>query len=567
MSISTMKTNLFSLLLLLPFALIALTTKRQLTGFDILTATKLVDCSTVTCISDYIPVCGTDGLTHTNWCTATCMHKVDKANDGPCERDKVCSCAVSYKPICGADGLTYENGCFLECNNLFKVGDEKCKERYSRRCHCDKKAQEVCGRDGNTYLNKCHAVCAGTTIAYTSKCRPPQPDRSLVQPNNAANQTPNTPCNCSVELKPVCGSDNMTYANSCLAICNKITTFKHIGECQACSCPLTYEPVCAENSETYPNECAATCNKVKVVNKGPCQRSNECICAMDFAPVCGINGKSFSNRCNALCSKVEVAYEGVCKANNGCGCKFEFEPVCGKNGTTYPNKCEAGCEKVEVAYAGICNFNDNTLVNKDQARTIFDSIVRTNNCNCGDKVELVCGVDGRRYNNPCLATCNGTTVANNNACFDSRRTRTTTNPTTNTTVSTTTTNTTQLNGTPVNIDSRTEDQRKADQEKLEQQMSQMMLSNKNQGPVSATNGQISTGSTATNNAERRITSDTTTNVTTITSAIIPKDCRCEFVADTVCGSDGVTYLNSCVAGCSGITNVTRGGCPAAPVNK
>jgi hypothetical protein len=97
-------------------------------------------------------------------------------------------------------------------------------------------------------------------------------------------------------------------------------------------------------------------------------------------PVCGINGKTYGNGCMALIDKVPVSYRGKCRSAQDADSKNDTQSATGSNATnaTAPDE-----KKVE---------------------------------NCTQEIKPVCGSDGTVYRNACLAKKVGAEIAPDNKC-------------------------------------------------------------------------------------------------------------------------------------------------------
>ncbi|XP_069157235.1 serine protease inhibitor dipetalogastin isoform X40 [Procambarus clarkii] len=152
------------------------------------------------CPASYSPVCGSDGNTYTNECVlkaASCRNssltlsypgQCDERGSGSSSSTCPTSCGTEYVPVCGTDGVTYDNQCQLDrvsCRDALvtKRNDGPCASSGgssggSSLCTqaCPITYAPVCGSDRVTYSNACtfgNAVCKDTSLTklYDGPCR------------------------------------------------------------------------------------------------------------------------------------------------------------------------------------------------------------------------------------------------------------------------------------------------------------------------------------------------------------------------------------------------------------
>jgi hypothetical protein len=112
------------------------------------------------------------------------------------------------------------------------------------------------------------------------------------------------------------------------------------------SCQPSFSPVCGCDDQTYDNECLANAAGVSIVRPGECPGVGD-VCTATGVP-CGLG-----LFCNFPISAGCGNDPGVCEPIP-VACPSEFLPVCACDANTYDNECLASAAGVAVAAPGEC---------------------------------------------------------------------------------------------------------------------------------------------------------------------------------------------------------------------
>jgi Kazal-type serine protease inhibitor domain len=122
---------------------------------------------------------------------------------------------------------------------------------------CMHLVDEVCGCDDKTYGNACLAARAGVSIIAKGACTAPASDTT---PEGGLCGTRGASRDCTAGLycayKPDCGSTDAG------GVCRKKPTI----------CTKIYRPVCGCDGKTYGSACTAGAEGMSIVHDGPCQK-------------------------------------------------------------------------------------------------------------------------------------------------------------------------------------------------------------------------------------------------------------------------------------------------------
>lgn len=270
-----------------------------------------------------------------------CLKSTCGAAEGSCSL-KPQMCPITPNPVCGCDGVTYNNACTAAASgaNIDSTGaacatvttctsDADCTVGFCFKYSCEAAAEGtcetkppfclvigdgVCGCDGNSYTNECLAKKAGVSVDPTGD---------------------------ACDATETCASNADCTSTQ---YCKKTTCGAAEGVCTAVSikpCSDVEDAVCGCDGVVYPNACKAAKCRTNTQKIAACTSTDTC----SVKDTCLRGDYCLSANCGSgVCMPVPKA------------CETATYQVCGCDDITYKNFCEAAKAGVSIQGEGRCGI-------------------------------------------------------------------------------------------------------------------------------------------------------------------------------------------------------------------